>query len=488
MANKLSTNFSGGMNAKTAPLIIKDNECELIVNYNLDTLGALTKRNGYDVFATQPVAAKRVHGLFQYTNTSASAETTQVMVVNNSGDTQAVIYYNNAGTWATSKTNDTAVSTFTNFNRARFSTFLDYLFRVNGVDVVGTSINVNGSTWGTTNAPATITPSFIEIFQDRVYLARNGTAAASRVYFSSLPSGGVITWSTTSDFFDVNPDDGDEITALENNGNRLLIFKRRGLYRWTFGATEPDRLVGVGTHSEECVKTNLDLGITFFANEYGAYAYTGGRPKLISRKIQKWFDAIPATDLDDMCAEVDNDHYYLYLSDSMTVDSVVYTNVMAVYTVSLAAWTIYSLNTPVRVMSKLVQSSSEDIYFGSSNGRTYQWNSGTADDSSGANGDTATDISSQVVFKDYLLTFPEKTTVEYVDFISNLAQKTRVEFRMDRKGDFEDLKPEMLTDRFKTYTVGKECRSIQLRAAESSQTASVIEGFNIQHKPKTERK
>src|SRR3990167_5960198 len=99
------------MNAKTAPLIIKDNECESIINYNLDTLGALTKRNGYDVFATQPVSGKRVHGLFQYTNTSASAETTQVMVVNNSGDTNAVIYYNNSGTWATSKTNDTAVAT-----------------------------------------------------------------------------------------------------------------------------------------------------------------------------------------------------------------------------------------------------------------------------------------------------------------------------------------------------------------------------------------
>src|SRR3990167_7439491 len=188
MANKTTFNLSGGMNSKVSPLIIKDEECELIVNYNLDTVGALTKRNGYDVFATQPVAAKRMHGLFQYTNTSSSAETTQVMVVNNSGDTQAVIYYNSSGTWTTSKTDDTAVATFTNFNRARFATFLDYLFRVNGVQVVASSVNVNGSTWGTTNAPGTITPSFIEIFQDRVYVARNGVAQASRVYFSPLPS------------------------------------------------------------------------------------------------------------------------------------------------------------------------------------------------------------------------------------------------------------------------------------------------------------
>src|SRR3990167_8706471 len=156
----------------------------------------------------------------------------------------------------------------------------------------------------------------------------------------ALPSSGAITWDTTNDWFDVNPDDGDEITALENNGNRLLIFKRRSTYRWVFGATEPDRLLGVGTESQECVKTNLDLGITFFANSKGVYAYTGERPKLISRKIQAWIDANTAANWDDACAEIDDDHYYLYLGDSLTVDSVVYTNVMAVYSISLDAWVV----------------------------------------------------------------------------------------------------------------------------------------------------
>lgn len=486
MANKLHENLSGGMNAKASPLIIKDSEAELIINYNLDTTGALTKRNGYDVFATQPVAAKRVHGLTQYTNTSSSAETTQVMVVNNSGDTNAVIYYNSSGTWATSKTDDTAVASFTNFNRARFITFLDYLHRINGVQVVATSNNVNGSSWGTTNAPTVITPSFGAVFQDRVYVARNGVAAASRVFFSSLPASGTVTWNTAADFFDVNPDDGDEITGLENNGNRLLLFKRRSMYRWTFGLTEPDRLFSAGTHSQECVKTNLDLGITFFANEYGAYAYTGGRPKLISRKIQKWFDAIPAADLDDMCAEVDQDHYYLYLSDSMTVDGTAYANIMAVYTISLDAWVIYSLHTPVRVMNKLIQSASEDIYFGSSNGRTYQWNSGLADDSGGANGDTAVDIHSQFISKEDLLTFPQKTTVQYLDIVSQFAQKTNVQYQIDRKGNFKSVRGG-LTERFVSLRIGEDCRSFRFRLAESSQTASIIELYNVEHEPKRDR-
>src|SRR3990167_10231535 len=121
-----------------------------------------------------------------------------------------------------------------------------------------------------------------------------------------------ITWAAAN-WFEVNPDDNDEITALENNGNRLLIFKNYAMYRWTFGQVEADRIIGVGTTSQESVKTNFDLGITFFANPKGVYAYTDGRPKLISRKIQDYIDAV--SDWKYVAAGVDNDHYRLSVGD-----------------------------------------------------------------------------------------------------------------------------------------------------------------------------
>ena len=401
------------------------------------------------------------------------------MVANNSGDTQAVIYYNNGGTWTLSKNDTSVVSPSTNFNRFRFATFLDYVFRVNGVQEVATSIDPLTPTWGTTNAPTTITPSLVAVFQDRVYVGRNGTGSASRVYFSSLPASGAITWDTSNDFFDLNPDDGDGLTAFENNGNRLLMWKARSMYRWNFGQTEPDRLIGVGTHSQECVKTNFDLGVTFFANEYGAYAYTGGRPKLISRKIQKWFDAIPATDLNDFAAEVDADHYYLYVSDSLTVDSKTYSNVMFVYTISLDAWTIYSLGTPVRFMAKLIQSSSEDLYFGSSDGRTYAWDSGTTDNE--------TRIAGEILTKDHMASFPEFTKFQYIDVVNDNAFETTVSYRIDRNGDFTTSGN--LTKRFSTLPhIGKEGRSIQVRLADAGLNQSQIELINIQHMENNKRK
>lgn len=483
MPNTLITNLSGGQNNKFSPLIIGDDQCELIKNYTLDKTGSLQKRKGYDVFATQPVSGKRVHGLFQYTNIGASGETTQVMVVNNSGDTQSVIYYNNGGTWTTSKTNDTAVSSFTNLNRARFVTFLDYIFRVNGQDVVATSNDINGGTWGTTNAPGTIKPSFVSVFQDRVYVAndRNGING-SRVFFSGLPSSGSITWTTGTDFFDVNPDDGDEITALENNGNRLLIFKTRALYRWTFGQTEPDRLIGVGTSSQECVKTNFDLGVTFFANEKGAYAYSGGRPKLISRAIKPWFDALSAGDETDFSAEVDNDHYFLYLADSLTVEGRTYTNVMAVYNIPLDAWTIYTLDTPVRVMNKLILSNKEGIYFGSDNGRTYEWEKGNSDDSGGASGNSEVPIDGEIITKEQMISFPERSDVQYIDVISKEGVQALVSVFFDDNPDPKQLG--QLEDRVTNFEVRKDkVYTVKLRIADNSKNQSTIEGFNIEHEP-----
>lgn len=480
MANKSVIGVGhDGMNSKVAPLLLKESECELILNYNIDTIGHLTKRNGYDTYGDQPQSGKTILGLFMFNDTSGS-EDNAVMVANNAGDTQAVIYEDVSGTWTSRNTAGTAGI------KHRFATFLDYVFRVNGTDTVLTSADL--TTWGTTNAPATITPSFVAVFQDRVYVARNGTAAASRVYFSGLPSGGSVSWDTTNDTFDVNPDDGDEITALENNGNRLLIFKNRALYRWNFGQIEPDRLIGVGTKSQECVKTNLDLGITFFANEYGAFAYDGGRPKLISRKIQNWFDAVPAANVSNFAAETDEDHYYLYLSDSMTVDGVTYTNVMAVYTISLDAWVIYTLNTPVRVMAKLIISNSEDIYFGGTTGRVYQWNSGTADDSGGASSNTAADIEGRIIFKEHILSLPEKSKVTYVDIIANQRAGARAYYRLDRAVQFDEL-GEMngRVHAFETKS-SSNVHTCQVQVADNSQTVSIISGYNIEYEPSKQRK
>lgn len=478
MANKLQLNFSGGMNPKTSPLIIKDNEAELIVNFNLDKLGMLTRRKSWGNSIGQiPQNGKNVNGLYQFNKANGTLE--QFMVANNSGNTNGIIYYNDGGLWATAKTNDTASK------KTRFATFVDYAFRVNGSDVVAST--TNSTSWGTTNCPATITPNFIAVFQDRVYVANGGSATGSRFWFSSLPSAGAITWDTSADFVDVNPDDGDQITALENNGNRLLIFKNRAMYRWVFGQVEPDRVIGVGTSSQESVKTNFDIGITFFANQQGVYAYTGGRPKLISRKIQPWINVV--SNWTNVYGEVDDDHYYLAVGD-LTLDGKTITNAMLVYTISLDAWVIYSHSStvPITWMARLMPTSPvEYVYVGVTGNTTvavpqvFRINDGLSGTDTGQ-----LYIDCEFISKEYLLSFPTRTNLQWLDIFSQNRQEANTFYDLDRQGDFTPLGA--LIQRITNFRIPtRECNSVRIKITNNSGGLVNLEGFNMQHEPKEKR-
>lgn len=468
MSNKLILNLVGGMNRKTSALITKDEECELLVNYNLDKVGALTKRKGYTTYASQPVAGKTVNGLFQFNDMSGGTHE-QLMVANNAGDTNGVIYYNNSGTWTAAKSTDTAGA------KAYFASFVDYVLRTNGYDVVASS--ADGVTWGTTNCPTTITPKFCSVFTDRVYVANGRTSNRSRFWFSSLPSSGSITWTTASDWVDVNPDDGDEITALENNGNRLLIFKNRALYRWTFGQVEPDRLIGVGTPTQASVKTNLDVGITFFANQNGVYGYSGGRPRLLSRKIQDIIDAV--TDWTTVAAEIDNDHYYLSVG-SITLDGRTYSNTVLVYHISLDAWSMYQLATKPTVMARLMETYPvEGVYFGSTDGRTYKFLDGTSDNTSA--------ISCEFRSKEYLVSYPETAEVTGIDVFATTRNTTQVLVDGDRRDTPAIIGT--LTERVTPLRPSdlRRVNSLRIYLKDSSTNTGVIEGFNVEYEKQTRR-
>ena len=158
MAEIFHQDFSGGIVRKKGPMKLAENESPLILNYHLDQVGDLVKRYGYTRLQGQLVDNKTVNGMFMYTNVNTAAQTCKLAVVNNSGDTQGVIYYQTTGAWATSKTNDTASLV------TRFASFVNYVFRVNGTDAVSTSIAPVTGTWGTTNAPATITPKLVAVY------------------------------------------------------------------------------------------------------------------------------------------------------------------------------------------------------------------------------------------------------------------------------------------------------------------------------------
>lgn len=469
MENQQYFNFSGGMNSQASAMLLDENECELAVNIELNEIGALTKRPGYVTFDV-PAADSEVRSIWSYEGT--------VYVYLQNG----TIYKrgNENSGWELDFDFDSFLP-----QRVRFANFVDRVFAVHDgatEDMISTDGDGWDSTWSLNRRAR-----YIAVYQARLYAA-SGIFDRSRVWFSSLPdpSNQSIEWDITptleddndAGWFEVNPGDGDEITALENNGNRLLIFKNRALYRWNFGQIEPDRLIGVGTSSQESVKTNFDVGATFFANQNGIYTYTGERPRLISRRIQKYVDAV--TGWGAVYGEVDNDHYYLFVGD-LEVEGRTIPNAMFVYNIALDAWTIYSFNHRVTWMHRMeVQESNRlKVYFGTENGQLYEMNNGTTD--------AGEPINMEFRSREHMLTFPNSATFDRVDVFARQRGTTQVLMDVDRYNEpatLGQLEQRVTSLRASDIRTGN---SIRVYLNDNSPNKALIEGYNIEYTPITRR-
>lgn len=477
MAIKPYLDLSGGMNFDTTPFFMKDSECELVQNYNLDNLGSLTKRKGIFYLIGQITDTMSILNMFFFKDSQGTDNSNVLVGLNASGGATQEIKKISSNAWANSKTGDTASAI------PYFDTFIDYVFRTNGSDAMSTSADL--TTWGTTNALATLIPKYVRVWQDRVYALNDNSATKypSRMYWSNLPSGTplAITWDTTNNYIDINPDDNDQITWGEPFGKVFLVFKENSMYRWNFDQTDADVIPGMeGTPQGLTVKKTQ--GICFWANKYGVWALTSayGVPKLISKKVQSFIDAIPT--LANMRAEVDQDHYKLYIGD-VTVDGTTYENCMLVYTISKATWHIETYPFEIKAMARFFRKTLgtteiyDDIYLGDDDGFVYRTNTGNSD----YNGTTEIPISGKITTKEYILDkFPYKSDLKRLWFVAKYGIGTRVNYRLDRIRDkrwetFSDIK-----ERFTEREISGKGRTIQLSITDSSLRSSQVEGFIVE--------
>jgi len=417
-----------------------------------------------------------------YFNDMLGTDYSNVLVaIDDASSTNSDVHRIVADAWAISEADDTAGAL------PVFSTFIDYVFKTNGVDVV-VSTNDLANPWGTTNLDdvTTLIPRYCCVWEDRLYLANErSNPYPSRIYWSGLPAGAPLAlpaWDA-GDYADINPDDNDEITWIEPFGPRLLVFKNRGLYRWTFGQVEPDKIIDVGTPQGRTVKQTH--GICFFANRYGVWTYQGGQPKLISRKMQPFINAI--SDLTAIRAEVDNDHYYLYIGD-VTVDSISYSNVMLVYTISLDAWHFETYPFEITSMARFLENTLgtttiyDSIYLGDNDGYVYRKGTGTVD----YKGITEQPINGLIQSKEYPVNFPNGAQLNQLTMIAQQASGLKVNYRVDR---FPDFKPWYdLQKRITKAKLGGRAETIQLEFTDNSKIQSVIEGFDIEFGSKEEKR
>lgn len=351
--------------------LIPDGAVTESINYHFDRLGVATSRPGLVAVGSTVSTGNACLGLH-----NAQSGTALVAFVSAGSST---IYERQSSSWtAIGAGQGAGVIRFLDFaNRTLFFGPAERSVRVyagsNFDTSSGNPINPS-SLWyvnGNTNA-GYVRLQFGEVYKSRVYLTgdNNYTPFNSRLWFSSvISSSGNITWAPSTDFVDINPADGEGITALKRFSLELLVFKPNYLYRFRTTGVDPDPLIRAGTRSQESI-IEAKRGL-YYHHDTGFYRYAGGYPVEISRPISDVIKAIPFGNYATLVAWKDEDHVYWSVGDLTLAGfrgSETWTNVVCRYTESAELWTIYSYSNEIRRAGPFITTTSGSLIIGLDNG------------------------------------------------------------------------------------------------------------------------
>ena len=345
--------------------IVLPNSVSLAVNLVFDkVLGRAVLRKGTTLLGTQVSSGNSCLALNQFVSSSGD----KIPLV----QFDTVLYDYDSGAWGSSKTG-------LNASKMRFVTFLDTIAGINGTDTIASTSGTSWSTSGTAldigDCPA---GNLIIEWKDKVYVA-GVSGNPDRLYYSSTPTGGAITWGTN--YIDIEPEDGaGNLTGLAKVPGYLLLFKERSLKRWNGDSTFPEDLVDVGCPSQEAiVQTRQSV---FYFNEKGVFETIGGYPRKVSRRIQALIEAIPVAYLSTVSGWGDKDNVYFSIGD-ITLNDLTLTNVIIQYNLDSQIWTTHSTPNEMVFWGKYIDTNGgERVLAGDDDGNVWQMFYGTTDNGS----------------------------------------------------------------------------------------------------------
>jgi len=471
-------NFSAGVNQAVSRLLMANDEVSVIENGELEKVGSIYKARGYEMRGSAVNANYDILGMINAYKSSDGTQK-QIVIADDAAESDAYTYNPITDDWTAHNLSLTSGA------KAEFASFLDGFFMVNFSDATRWN---DLSAWSTstnvTNAPKA---KYIQLYLDRLYTAyvvSGGSTYPSRVIYSDLPTTGSLTWNNSTNYFDVDTDNGDVIKGLGVNASRLLIFKKDSLYRY-----DTNTLYQVpgcpGTVSQRSVK-NIQ-GYTLYLHDTGIWSYNGTSAVLISRKIQELIDGINTAEAADSCATVIGDHYYLYVGDvsnSQTGFSV--DKCLIDYNIAQNAFTWRSLDDTPTVFMQYpddrsaityddsgityndgstyyngLTSTEQRYYFGTDDGNVFHFNSGNTMNSVA--------IPFRVETKDYYLGYPSywKVLQKVIVFTDYAGKGVLVQASCDG-GDWISLGRVNKEQTELIFPSGTKCQRVKFRIAESS--------------------
>jgi len=428
-------NFVGGANVMVSPFLMADNDLEVADNINVTyRLGAILKRLGYAQVGGA-LDAKPITGLHNFRQSSSVQKI--LATCNNSAGTNLTLQWNNSGTWE-----DIVLSSaWDGYEDAtvEMEDFLGHCFFVGYDSTDGAWLPVASLTGTTFSTSANVTSmpqaKYIKRYRDRLYIANcyETSARPYRVYYSSVPTAGAITWTVATDFIDV--DYSEAITGLGSNWDRLMIFTEYSAYMYDQSTKKNVWDVGCSNH-----RTIKNSGAyMMWANRDGVWVSTGGRPENIAGKMM---DFIKFGTPSDFFAEVIDEEYHLHVGD-VTVDGVDYTNCSIIYNIPSSTWRWAEYSDQPTVFAFYNDSGDDRLYMGTQDGEVMNHSKYT--DDTPVYSDDGADI--QAYFKTKPFDFgiaEEYKSLRKMYAYANRAQGLQLKSLVLNKNSVGLLKPESL--------------------------------------------
>ena len=278
-------NFTGGLNLRADQFNIGETESPALLNVSVDPRGGVRRRDGIvkinNTATTGEIIGLNVHYELNQNQVLASvydstADTSTVQYNDNaSGNFEGTIQFSAADVKFTGSQAPSCVT----FNNFTYLTNASYLNAPTGTytalrwDGTTAAVATDGGFDGTSgHFPAA---RYVTSWNEMVWVAYTGESGVfepNRVRFSASNNGEV--WESL-DFLDIDlGEDGDFITGIIPDQDRLLVFKQNAVYaiygfdRDTFEVRNLTRAVG---NRDGCQPTAGRQGIFFWYAEQGVY-------------------------------------------------------------------------------------------------------------------------------------------------------------------------------------------------------------------------
>jgi hypothetical protein len=260
-----------------------------------------------------------------------------------------------------------------------------YIYPSDTLDVIRGGVKITQITiTAKTEYTITVSATAVDIKSaDELWVKDTYDGTAPMVFRWASVSGG--TNSTRYDTFKLAGGDSTPITMLTNIGDTMAIANKNSFMVWNDAAlTSFDS--GVGCVSKRGhVRSNNML---FFVHYNGIYVSTGAEPKLISSKVQAYFDGATKASLETaaagkkgMCVFFWIGNVTLYNIDGSINKTL--SNVVLEYNLKQEGWYVHT-GIPASQFTTYVEATDPDkiVFTNSSTGHIYEFLNGTSDNGS----------------------------------------------------------------------------------------------------------